>query len=504
MTSVRSNVVTGGMTALGACYVGSYLWEKMSRPETKAAQNELKEFNKLVNSSEVDDQALVRSLQKMRSLQAAAANKQELLRNIHLFTALCAGKTEFKYSLPVVSAAVELIISLCRSDTEHMLVKTGGVKVLFVALTRAYTASLKGGPLANAARELVEKLLNVLDEVASFDEDVVLPFDVPASAGAARQLASIKTFGSITMLLNPAHGFLNKRPKVLGIISSVTCLKQGAYLIAAQENEGIKSIDQLLSMAAKSDSKAAEYTRATMCVRNLVRHVPACRARVLSTEEGVGDLTNLPRVRDQFIELIDGGSIGYPPRTQQAAPRDSSAVLAGLDALSHMLQAADSHELMLEALLDSNQRGLLALFGVVARCESPHARNKVGAEILGPFSMMDNEIGKFVHIMRSYTGSGEYAAQWGTGFRVAQELHAREQKEQAKQKMAQRSQQRNAMQQQLLQQMMGGGGGGGGGMSEEDMMQQMMMAGAGGEGPPGMPPGMTEEQMMMMMGMQGQ
>eukprot|EP01059_Diplonema_ambulator_P033953 TRINITY_DN7384_c0_g2_i1.p1 TRINITY_DN7384_c0_g2~~TRINITY_DN7384_c0_g2_i1.p1 ORF type:complete len:513 (+),score=163.00 TRINITY_DN7384_c0_g2_i1:41-1540(+) len=491
-----ANVLTTGAAVVGACYIGSYMWEKATRPEAKQAQNELKEFKKLVSSAEVDDQALVRCLQKMRGL-ATPANKQELLRNLHLFTALCGGtKSEFKYSLVVVDAAVDLLISLCRGDSERAIVRVGGVKALFVALTKAYTCSMNNGPLSSAAKSLVEKLLNVLDEVVSFDEkEVVLPFDVPASAGAARQLASIKTFGTITMLLNAAHGFTHKRAKVLGIISSVTSIRQGAELIAAQETDGLRTIDHLLSLAAKSDSKTPEYTRATMCVRNLVRHVASCRARVLSTEPGYGDLTNLPRFRDQFIELVDGGSIGYPPRTQQAAPRDVSAVSAGIDTLCFLLENSDSHELALEALLDANQRGLLALFGIMARCESPALRNRVASELLGPMSMLDNDIGRYVHIMKGYTGSGEFSSQWGTGFRVAQELHAREQKEQARAKMAQRQQQRSA-QNQMLQQMLMGGMGGGMGPSEEELMMQQMMMGMGGMDMGGM----TEEQMMMMMG----
>ena len=210
-----------------------------------------------------------------------------------------------------------------------------------------------------------------------------------------------------------------------------------------------------------------------------MRHVPAARARVLSTEPGLPGLANIPRLRDQFLEVIDGGAIGYPPRTQQTGrPREPSAVAAGLDALITLLEHADSRATANEAMVDANQRGVLAILGILCRCENRALRAKA-ASLLGP-GRLSEEAAKYAEVMLGYTGTGENAEKWGTGFRVAMERRLREQKD-----MQEKSQQQRKMQQ---QQMM--------------MQQQMMQAGASPEDLMGMMGGggMSPEMMEMMMG----
>eukprot|EP01061_Rhynchopus_euleeides_P007750 TRINITY_DN16808_c1_g3_i1.p1 TRINITY_DN16808_c1_g3~~TRINITY_DN16808_c1_g3_i1.p1 ORF type:complete len:487 (+),score=213.11 TRINITY_DN16808_c1_g3_i1:41-1501(+) len=484
MDVTGKKIATGGAALLAACYIGSYAWDKLSHPEAKAAQNELKEFKKLIAAGVLDEQELLACLTRMVR-EGNPAGKREYMNNLHLFVSLCAGKKGFKYPVAVVSSALDMIRSICRLGdvATQALCATGGVRVLFVALTRAYTECMSGGENASAAKDLVEKLLGVIDEVVGFDESkVVLPFDVPKEAAAAHQLADLKALSSITMLLRPEHGFAHKRAKVLGIISSVTALKSGAQrIMAPSADEANSCIDQLLYFAAKSDTRSTDYGRATMCIRNLVRHVPAARQRVLSTEAGIAGLANLPRLRDQFIEIVDGGAIGYPPRTQSGPPRETNAVSAGLDALRFLLESSDSKELANAALVDSNQRGVLALLGIMARCENPTVREKVARM----FKLLGEEAFMYAELMHSYTGSGDNAERWGTGFRVAQEMHAREMKDRDQQRQQQQRMQQFMMQQRMMAEggaspeemmaMMGGGGMGGG--MDEEMMARMMMAG---------------------------
>ena len=499
---------------------------------------ELKQFKKIVAAGVLDEQELLSCLTRMVR-ESTNAGKRELMRNIHVcpatwttlfyawvvvyhtftsfsftktafsflqhFVALCSGKKDFKYPLSIVSSALDLIRSICRigSEAVEALCATGGVRVLFVALTCAYYTRMSGGEDAGAAKDLVEKVLGVLDEVVAFDETlVVLPFDVPKAACAAAQLAEVKALSSITMLLSPEHGFAHKRSKVLGIISAVTALKSGARRIVEPRENEASCVDQLLFFAAKSDSRSSvcqhptpppphhtppqDYARATMCIRNLVRHVPAVRQRVLSTEAGIPGLSNLPRLRDQFIEIVDGGAIGYPPRTQSGPARETTAVSAGLDTLRHLLESSDSKALTNEALVDSNQRGVLALLGVMARCDSKVVREKASRI----FGLLDQEAFMYANMMHSYTGSGEHAEKWGTGFRVAQEFHAREMKDKEQMRGQQQKRQQFMMQQRMMAEQ---------GMSPEEMAMMGGMGGMGGGMPPGMPPGMTEEMMMQMM-----
>ena len=174
---------------------------------------------------------------------------------------MCAGKNEKKYSATAVSAALDVIRCICRQGKSAMaaLCAAGGVKVLFVALTRAYTTSMTATEGSAAAKDLVEKLLGVIEEVVSFDESLVaLDFDEPEEAAGAKQLASLKALSSIAMLLRPEHGFAHKRTKVLGIISAVTSIRTGAVRITtptSSTDSGLECIDQLLYFAAKSDSK---------------------------------------------------------------------------------------------------------------------------------------------------------------------------------------------------------------------------------------------------------
>eukprot|EP01063_Lacrimia_lanifica_P020056 TRINITY_DN27410_c0_g1_i1.p1 TRINITY_DN27410_c0_g1~~TRINITY_DN27410_c0_g1_i1.p1 ORF type:complete len:514 (+),score=245.19 TRINITY_DN27410_c0_g1_i1:64-1605(+) len=506
---VAKNVAAGGAVLLGGAYVASYVYEQVQRPAAKAAQNELREFKKLLAASKLDEPELLACLVRMRDMQSKSANKLELQRNIHLFVALCTGKETFKYSLDVISHAVDLIRSICRSGTDavKVLCAAGGIRVLFVALTRLYAECMKGGPKAGDAKELVEKLLAVLDEFCTFDEkEVVLAYDIPEEACAAAQLAGIKTLGSLCRLLRPEHGFTHKRTKVLGIIASATALKEGATRLTTAHGTTSQAdvnanVDLLLFFAAKSDSKSAEYARATMCIRNLIRHVPAVRTRVLSTDAGLPGLPGLSTLQNQFIELIDGGCIGCPPRTSMAPPRDHGAVSAGLDCLAYMLEGA-TRQLALDALVAENQRGLLALFGIMARVDSPTIRARAATEFLSQFAQMDGEVSKYINMIKSYNGVGEMAEKWGAGFRVVQELRAREAKDQDRARMQQRQQQRQAqqsqMQQQILQQMMMAEQAGAS-PEELEAMQQMLMGGMGG-GMGGGPGGMSPEMLAMMMG----
>ena len=422
-------------------------------------------------------------------------NNNQVLVSLCRGVKVAEGKFDFKYSLKVVSAAVDTIASLAR-DGKDTLIKTGGVKALYVSLSRAYPISLHGGTEASAAKEVVEKLLNLLDSVCAFDEAlVVLPFDCPPEAAAAAQLTELKTFGSITMLLRSTHGFSHKRSKILGIISSVTALRKGAALIASTSTSEENAVDNLLFFAAKGDSRI-EYKKASSCICNLIRHVAAVRQRVLSTEDGVTGLANIPRLRDQFIEILDGGCIGYPPRTHAGTQRDAAAVKSALDALEYLLDNRDSRNLTIEALLDSNERGLLALFGIGARLEDTPLRRR-SIDFISMLSESSPECDKYVQLMKDYSGTGEMVSRWGTGFRFRQEYVQREQREADRQKNMQQKQQMQMQQMQMMGGMpgMGGMGGdpmggmgmpGGGPESQAEAMQQLQAMMAMGMVPPGM------------------